>query len=201
MALFGLTRPLTPEPLVARRRSSICVQRRRRTIRLVATAGGEPGLSRTLGADLAGRRPDPGRLPPPPAPPGRGHRARRGLCVSHLRPDFGSIARRDHARRRAARRVADRHARLLDGRGSCGQGAHDSRRRGRRRFRVHETSGCTVSKPPAFPTTLPRSRFWNAMALRARAMRAAISRSTARGATMSFSDCSRATRGARRTAS
>ena len=43
-------------------------------------------------------------------------------------------------------------------------------------------------------TTRPRSRFWNATASRARAMREAISRSTARGATTCFSDGSRATR-------
>ena len=92
MALFGLTRPVSPEPLLRGDGVYLRPAAPSDYSSWSRLQGGEPRLSRALGADLAGRRPDPSGLSPPPAPPGRGHRSRRGLRVPHFRPDFGRAA-------------------------------------------------------------------------------------------------------------
>ena len=136
MALFGLTRPVSPEPLLARRRRLSAPGGAVRLFVLVPAQGREPQLSRAVGADLAGRRPDPSGLSPAPSAPGRRHGSRRGLYVPHFRQRQRRTLGRDHARRGQARGVAERDPRLLDGRVPRRQGADDARRRGDGRIRL-----------------------------------------------------------------
>ena len=53
MALFGLTRPLNPGAARSRRRTLSASGDRGGLSAVVAAQAGEPGLPRTLGADLA----------------------------------------------------------------------------------------------------------------------------------------------------
>ena len=85
-----------------------------------------------MGADLAGRRPDAHRLPPPHPPlPCGGPRGSR-LSVLHLSADGLCAARRNHPLQRHARHDADGDARILDGRALCGPRLHDERGQGAR---------------------------------------------------------------------
>ena len=59
---------------------------------------------------------------------------------------------------RAARGVAERNARLLDGSPACGQRAHDARGRGDGRIRARPSCGCIGSKRPASRKMRHRSR-------------------------------------------
>ena len=200
MALFGLTRTVNPEPLL--RGDGLYLR--------PATPADYPAWSQLRAASRAFLEPWEPTWPDDDLTQAAFRRRLKrqeediardeAYAVPDLRPDLGPAARRRHARRRAPRRLADRHARLLDGRGSRRQGAHDPRRRGDGRVRLRADCGCIGSRPPAFPTMRPRSRCSDATASSARAMRAAISRSTAPGATMFCSGSSRATRGRRPTA-
>ena len=93
----------------ARRRALSASGGRRRLSRLGAVARRKPRVPHALGADLAGGRSHPRRLPAPPAPADRGDGARRILRLPHLR--FRKPTRCSAASRSAASGAASRRRR------------------------------------------------------------------------------------------
>ena len=147
----------------------------------------EPRLPDAVGADLAGRRPDAHRLPPPHPPlPCRGPRGPR-LSVLHLPADRLRAARRDHAFQRHARHDADGDARLLDGRAARQPRPHDERGQGARALRLQRASPASPGgRLPAAQCRLDAASSRRS-ASAARGWRAASSASTAAGRTTSSS--------------
>ena len=143
----------------------------------------EPRLPGALGADLAGRRSHPRRLPPAAQALRRGSAQRSRLRLPHLPQRRQCAGRRADARQYPPRRRASRLHRLLGRRAVRPQGLHDrgDARAGPVLFRhaaaaspgggLH--SGQCRLDPPA----------WRRPAFSARAMRAAISASTGYGRT------------------
>ena len=75
----------------------------------------EPRISHAVGADLAGRRSQPQRVPPPHPALCRGPAHRPAYAFLIFRRADGSAGRRADARQYPARRRAGRQPRLLDG--------------------------------------------------------------------------------------
>ena len=90
-----------------------------------ALARSEPRLPDALGADLAGRRSHPRRLPPAPQALCRGSAQRSRLCLPDLPQRRQCAGRRADARQYPPRRRAGRLHRLLDRRALRPQGLHD----------------------------------------------------------------------------
>ena len=122
------------------------------------TAGPQPGLSHTLGTDLARGFAGPRPFPPPPAPAGPRMAVGRGLWPVRLHQRGPAAGRRHQPQQRPPRRRPGRLGRLLDGPALCRPGADDRRLARRRCPSCSTSSGCTASRPPACRTTSPPRR-------------------------------------------
>ena len=132
--------------------------------RMGGAARAQPRFPHAVGADLAGRRPHPRRLPPAAQALCRGPAGGPLLCVLHRAQAGGRAGRRPDARQHPPRRRPGRQHRLLDGRALRAPRPHDRGAAGARpvRFvtlRLHRLEAACIPTNVASIALLEKSGF------------------------------------------